>query len=258
MWTIIDELIKIYGKQNIYLSGLFILHIISYWIISFIFYYIDKKKFFQKYKIQNNTKNNKNIKNVIKQVIFNQLVSIFIAILFYKLYEFNNFPTSYNEIPSNITIIYHFIIFLLIEEIGFYYTHRLCHYSYFYKYIHKKHHEWITPISMSSIYCHPLEHIFVNMIPLFTGPLIMNSHLLLIWLWIFIATVNTLYSHCGYHFPLTFSNEVHDFHHLYFNECFGILGILDKFHNTNKNYINSKQYKRDKIYLLNENYPSIN
>ena len=262
MWNYIDNITNIYGKNIVFISGLFFLHIVTYWIISLIFISIDiiKPSFLYKYKIQNNINNYITFNNILKcsyQVLINQLISIFIIIIYSDILSYRNFNTSFDTLPNIYTCILNFIVFLIFEEIGFYYMHRFSHYKYIYKYIHKQHHEYVTPIALSAIYCHPLEHIFVNIAPLFIGPLIMNSHLILIWSWIFIATVNTLYSHCGYHFPLTLSNEVHDYHHLYFNECYGILGILDNIHKTNTNYYKSKQYKRDKIYKINEYYPII-
>lgn len=233
-----DILIQSYGITSVYISGLFILHVIVYWIVSGIFSLIDiyKPVILMKYKIQNHSQqiNTTIINKLIKQVLVNQLISVFIALLFLKLYIMRGFETSQETIPSIMESVFHFSVFLLIEEIGFYYLHRLAHYGLFYKNIHKQHHEWITPIAITAIYCHPLEHIFINLIPLFIGPLIMKSHLVLIWIWVFIATINTVYSHSGYSFKYMY-NKAHDYHHLYFRECFGILQILDTINETNTN-----------------------
>ncbi len=42
----------------------------------------------------------------------------------------------------------------------------------------------------------------------------MGSHLLLVWVWIWLAQVNTSVHHSGFHLPLLPSPQHHDFHHL--------------------------------------------
>ena len=62
-------------------------------------------------------------------------------------------------------------------------TFRLGHWGPLYKSIHKIHHEWTAPIAVTAIYCHPLEHLFCNVLPLSAGMLIMSSHLLTATIW---------------------------------------------------------------------------
>ncbi|MPC27536.1 Fatty acid hydroxylase domain-containing protein 2 [Portunus trituberculatus] len=83
-----------------------------------------------------------------------------------------------------------------------------------YKHFHKMHHEWQSPISITAIYAHPLEHALSNMMPVFLGPLLMGSHVATIWLWVSLALLSTLNAHSGYHLPFFPSPEAHDFHHL--------------------------------------------
>ena len=89
----------------------------------------------------------------------------------------------------------------------------LFHRPWFYKHIHKQHHEWTAPIGLTSIYAHPIEHIFCNILPPVVGPLILGSHIATSCLWFSLALVSTSIAHCGYHFPFLPSPEAHDFHH---------------------------------------------
>merc|ERR1712108_54344 len=105
------------------------------------------------------------------------------------------------------------------------YSHWILHHRRLYKHIHKKHHEWTASIALVAVYAHPVEHVVSNLLPVALGPLIVGSHPATMWLWFSIALLSTLNSHSGYHLPFLPSPEAHDFHHLKFNQCYGVLGI---------------------------------
>eukprot|EP00455_Lapot_gusevi_P045614 TRINITY_DN5863_c0_g1_i1.p3 TRINITY_DN5863_c0_g1~~TRINITY_DN5863_c0_g1_i1.p3 ORF type:complete len:122 (-),score=22.80 TRINITY_DN5863_c0_g1_i1:146-511(-) len=73
--------------------------------------------------------------------------------------------------------------------------------------------------------------------PVALGPFICGSHFFTCWLWFILASVNSVNSHCGYHFPFQPDPMSHDFHHMKFNNNFGVLGFLDTWYGTNKNYM---------------------
>ena len=82
------------------------------------------------------------------------------------------------------------------------------------------------------------------------------------WLWYMLALFNTLNAHSGYHFPLFPSPESHDFHHLKFNQCYGVLGILDYLHGTDTLFRSNKAYQRHVMLLsstpVRETFPDEN
>ena len=41
---------------------------------------------------------------------------------------------------------------------------RLLHHKAIYKYIHKMHHEWVSPIAAVAIYSHPVEHLLAGLV----------------------------------------------------------------------------------------------
>lgn len=159
---------------------------------------------------------------VIIQVLINQfLVGIPLSIICYPLIEKRCFA-DVRELPLFHYVLAELAFFIFVEEIGFYYSHRMLHSKHIYKYIHKKHHEWSAPVAITAIYCHPIEHILSNFGPPLLGVCLIGSHVTTAWLWFCLAIMNTLNAHSGYHFPFFPSPEMHDFHHLkwvgiYFN-----------------------------------------
>lgn len=147
-------------------------------------------------------------------VLFNQIfVGIPISFILFKLMEFRGL-SSIRELPTFHYVCFELTVCIMMEEIAFYYSHRFLHNKYIYKYIHKQHHEWTSPIAVSAIYAHPIEHIFSNMLPPALGIFIMGSHIATAWMWFAIALTSTLNAHSGYHLPFFPSPEAHNFHHL--------------------------------------------
>jgi methylsterol monooxygenase len=149
------------------------------------------------------------------QVVFNQIfVGIPLTFVMYYLMQHRGLA-DIRELPTFNRIVLDFAAFLLIEELGFYYSHRLLHHGRIYKFIHKQHHEWTSPIAITALYAHPLEHLASNLLPVAIGPFLMDSHILVTWLWFGMALTNTLHVHSGYHLPFVLSSpEKHDYHHL--------------------------------------------
>lgn len=235
---------------------------VFFYMINSIFVLIDvlDMPWSRKFKVQQNKKPAL-VKYVdsLKLVLFNQLVTATVTTAFFH-YPMKLAGVSFEKrLPDLLTVLSQIVVCILVEEIGFYYTHRLFHHPRLYKHIHKIHHEWTTPVSITSIYCHPIEHAFSNLSPVLIGPVICGSHVTTIWIWACVAVMSTTFSHSGYHFPLQPSPEAHDYHHKVFNECFGVLGILDYLHGTAVNFRSSVHFKRHVTYFrtkpIKELYP---
>lgn len=129
-----------------------------------------------------------------------------------------------NELPSVFEFISHIALGMVTEDFFFYWSHRLFHTPWFYKNIHKKHHEHYNTISLSCIYAHPLEMLLGNTFPALSVLFLLKSkmHIVTFSIWLNIRLISTHDGHSGYDFPFAFYKAVpsstcavfHVYHHL--------------------------------------------
>ena len=252
-----DKILDKFGDDpvTLWVYGSLSLMIVVYWVIGGIYTILDitnRPAALRRYKIQPGTNepvDKRELCKVIAQVLFNQIVVGFpIMYLGYYFMEWRGYPPV-RELPTFHWVLAEIAIHILCEEIGFYYSHRFLHKRSLYKYIHKQHHEWTAPIAVTAMYCHPLENIGSNLLPPFLGVFIMGSHVATAWIWFSLAILSTLNAHSGYHLPFFPSPEAHDFHHLKFNQCYGVLGVLDRIHGTDTQFRSSRNYVRHVMML---------
>ncbi|XP_061105084.1 fatty acid hydroxylase domain-containing protein 2 isoform X2 [Conger conger] len=247
----------LFGDQQwaLFIMGSMIVPTSIFWLFNALLMMADstgKPSFITRYRIQvdkNNPVDPEKLRQAVKTVLWNQVfLSVPMVLLAYLLLCQRGDPCSL-ELP-----IFHWVLLEvglcgLLEEVLFYYSHRLFHHPAIYKRIHKIHHEWTAPVGIISLYCHPLEHVLSNMLPVLVGPLMLGSHMVTLSLWFTVALLVTTVSHCGYHLPLLPSPEFHDFHHLKFNQCYGVLGVLDRLHGTDSVFRKTKAYERHLLLL---------
>uniref|UniRef100_A0A096MGI1 Fatty acid hydroxylase domain containing 2 n=1 Tax=Poecilia formosa TaxID=48698 RepID=A0A096MGI1_POEFO len=214
-----------------------------FWMLNGLLLLVDtsgKPSFITRYRIQegrNDPVDPAKLRQAVRTVLFNQvLVSGPMVVLVYLLASRTGRPCG-PELPTFHRGLMELALFSMLEEILFYYSHRLFHHPSLYKHFHKQHHEWTAPIGIVSIYAHPLEHVVQP--PFFLRLLLVDS------LKMFPSfSVSKQTNSNTKHLFMFFAPEFNQKHHLMFNQCFGVFGVLDRLHGTDSRFRQTKQYER--------------
>ena len=170
-----------YTYMVIWVNMLFYFVLITGNMYFFFFYWL-KHDFFEKYKSvdepwpwEGDKKDwNKLFWRSIMFTTFNSTVVPFLL----------SYPSCMNDTPipfrvddnfaSPFTMLVQILFCNMVENISFYFSHLLLHQPFFYKRIHKIHHEHKVTISLSTIHTHPIEYFLGNAVPSSLGCLILG------------------------------------------------------------------------------------
>lgn len=219
-------ILYIYIIMDKYVIIPFLIHFSSFWLFCGLFYYYDKKF------INKSINNREKYKKAIRISLLNQL-----CITLPLLYLSRDIIKNIIIIADNYSLTKNMInIFLIgnLSNIFFYSIHRLFHLNYFYKKIHTVHHEFVEPVAPSSLYAHPIEHIFANTMPFLLAYFICGGCSYNITLGLLcIGSFVTTSAHVNHDIKIL--GREHLYHHKFYKYNFGFGRYLDRLFRTNYN-----------------------
>ena len=242
------QFIDRYAHQNLPVVGGWTVMMLTYWLFGLTMLFVDitnKPRWLWERKYQKSkaysfwgSAYNPPLWKMVALVLFNQF---FIFLPGYWLMEWASLNTDLlpwrtgirieRELPSSLEMAVTFSIAVLIEEFLFYYSHWVMHTRFFYANVHKIHHSYKAPHALASLYAHPFEAFFANLIAMNLPLFICNFHLLTFYLAINLGWMSSLIGHSGYNIPLLSlfipKHDFHDLHHERFEGNYGTAGWLD-------------------------------
>jgi len=162
-------------------------------------------------------------------IVFNFLLGVVIFPLVPFLLPDSAF--DFAHLPTTAVLCRDITVWMVVEEVFFFYLHRLMHENkWLYQTVHKIHHKWHAPVALIAIYCHPVEHLLCNILPLLLGPLLCGSHIAASGIYLATGMIHTTAVHSGYW--CCDDNGMHDEHHAKLSVNFGIFGVMDTLYGT--------------------------
>lgn len=235
-------------KFNLYVWGTFSVACLVQTTVALVYALMDftqRPKFLMKYKVQLGKNEPLKVKKFLKVmgvVALNELLTLAFLIVNFDHWKVQA-PENIRPLPDVYTTFGHIFVAMVAHDICFYHFHRFLHHRKLYKHIHKVHHEWQSPVAATATYAHPLEHILTGIVSPSVGPMLTGCPLTVNWIWLAWLIIQVMNDHSGYHFPLVFSPEFHDYHHLKFHTSYGWLTFWDWFYGTDIEFQKTEVHK---------------
>ena len=230
-------------------------HFLFYWVHGLIVLFVLPKDKIKMYKIQKGKEPDQALINkALLHVGLGHAVAVPVGTYFLTLYMVQDmsFDPAEFEIKS---CAFYIVLWHILFDTWFYWTHRAAHHPSIYRFIHKQHHEFYVPVSICAGYAHPLEDLVVNLGSTLIGPILFPSHVYTWAIYYALRMHETVDAHSGYDFPwspwhytgwLHGGASRHDWHHSKQRGNYGGFFFWDWLCGTDKGY---KRYlaKQEKL-----------
>jgi len=238
-----------YQKYLHFVSRFWTVTVSTWLVLNGLFGLVYRFDLFSKYKIQEAKWPDRKL---FMECLRNTFLEVIIFPLVIGYFLFPRFQI-YEPSPSLNTILWQLLFCWFISDVYFYWSHRLLHHRWFYKHIHKKHHEFKVSVSIAASYCHPIEALTSNFGTMFAGPFLLtflcpvHSNTFLIFM--ITRYWESIEAHSGYYVPfspwsLEGASDRHDYHHSHNVGNFGVFPFWDWLCGTDVSYKKWRQEKK--------------
>lgn len=189
----------------------------------------------------------------LARITINSTMMLLLLIIVWPILRLSN--VHLGEVPPWYIWVIQITFFLVLDDFLFYWMHRYMHENkWVLKNIHSVHHRIKNTCALDGNYFHWVEFVLIGSLAML-GPVILGSHLYIVYAWIIIRNLEAADGHAGYDFrwnplrflPLYDGPVYHDFHHSRFKGNYaGALHYVDRYFGTYiKEYL---EYKKTHTY----------
>ena len=211
----------------------------------FLLFYVWKKRDLLKFKIQQKFPENKHI---IREITYSFLsIGVFSVVgtlvFILRKHGYTKIYTNFND-HSVLYFVFSIIVFIVLHDTYFYWTHRAMHWKKIYRYVHLVHHKSTDPTPWAAFAFHPLEAVVeIGILPIMV--FLMPLHHYAILTWVLYQSAMNLLGHLGFElYPSGFvsgtvskwnnTSTHHNMHHRFVNCNYGLyFNFWDRILGTN-------------------------
>jgi sterol desaturase/sphingolipid hydroxylase (fatty acid hydroxylase superfamily) len=167
-------------------------------------------------------------REMVREVLLGQpIFGVLSYFVVYPLWTRMGGTMDMSSWPSPLTFLWQFLVFVLVNDTIFYFSHRALHTRWLFKKVHVRHHRFRFVRGLVAEYAHPVEDL-ANFVAFMAGPVLLGSPFLIVASWVFFRMFETVDAHSGYAFTPCASR--HAFHHMYAARgCYGsFAGLWDR------------------------------
>eukprot|EP01102_Stenamoeba_stenopodia_P001949 TRINITY_DN11761_c0_g1_i1.p1 TRINITY_DN11761_c0_g1~~TRINITY_DN11761_c0_g1_i1.p1 ORF type:complete len:267 (-),score=32.67 TRINITY_DN11761_c0_g1_i1:27-827(-) len=241
------------AKEAVFQMGLpsFLVYQAIWCVCNVPYLVIEKYRLMQNYKLQPKKPNAyENVRDLFRSLVIEQTFVLLPISIASSVLLKDSVSSNWSKTPSWFEIFWQVMFIHIVQDIVFYVIHRWLHTPWAYQKIHKVHHEYPAPFSVTSEHAHWFESLFGFTFPLVAGWFLLSLvlttkvHLLVVWVSLAVVQLRSAEGHSGYYLPWQidywplfswFNGGAphHDLHHSQFNLNFGARW-LDKLFGTDE------------------------
>jgi len=229
-----------------------VVFVLFYWVHGIIWLLIAKLNLFRQWKIQQKETPQSGW-DLVAHLAVGHLVTFPILTWFLCVYMVPRMGSTWDDF-NIISSVGYIVLYQLVFDTYFYWSHRAFHTPFLYKRIHKKHHQYYVTVSLAAGYAHPIEDLIVNLGSTLCGPLLFPHHAFTYYIYLAMRMHETIDAHCGYDFPLSIWKYLpfhggpsrHDWHHAHNMGNYGGFTWWDSWCGTDKPYLKWKERQKER------------